>query len=163
MADSSAAARTAGAPVITTTVKLVGSKDATPQGFEHGPTKLASALTTQVEEKFAAFVQSGTVSLYRVPDTKKIDAKTRFIENKHDAQTNFGAMLVDTEETLSANSFLLAIGILHSNAPAAAPSSAPGQCPHSMVFPSVARSSLTWSRCFVAPLYRGRKRWGERW
>ena len=32
------------------------------------------------------------------------------------------------------------------------PSSATGKCPHSIVFPSVARSSLTWSRCFVCPL-----------
>jgi hypothetical protein len=34
----------------------------------------------------------------------------------------------------------------------AASSSATGKCPHSIVFPSVARSSLTWSRCFVSPL-----------
>ncbi len=33
-----------------------------------------------------------------------------------------------------------------------APSSTTGKCPHSIVFPSVARSSLTWSRCFVSPV-----------
>jgi hypothetical protein len=32
------------------------------------------------------------------------------------------------------------------------PSSTTGKCPHSIVFPSVARSSLTCSRCFVSPV-----------
>jgi hypothetical protein len=31
-------------------------------------------------------------------------------------------------------------------------SSTTGKCPHSIVFPSVVRSSLTWSLCFVSPL-----------
>ncbi len=31
-------------------------------------------------------------------------------------------------------------------------SSTTGKCPHSIVFPSIARSSLTWSQCFVSPL-----------
>ncbi len=43
---------------------------------------------------------------------------------------------------------LIAIG---REKPAAAPPSTTGKCPHSIIAPSVARSSLTWSRCFVSP------------
>ena len=52
------------------------------------------------------------------------------------------------EPVVSPGDWLLAVGTLKS----AAPSSATGKYPHSIVFPSVARSSLTWSRCFVSPL-----------
>jgi hypothetical protein len=47
---------------------------------------------------------------------------------------------------------LIAIG---REKPAAAPSSTTGKCPHSFVFPSVARSSLTWCRALCLRCCRG--------
>ena len=146
--NSAAAASTAAVPAkITTTVKLVGVKGAAPTGFEHDYGDTVGVLAGMIGAQWKHFVQSGTVHLHEVPDSKKRAAKSAFIRNEEDARTNYGAGdAIDPEESLTANSFLLAIGNL---TPAAAPPAASGTCPHSIVFPSVARSSLTWSRCLT--------------
>jgi hypothetical protein len=130
----------------TAIIKLVGVPGAAPTGFKHVCGESAGVLAGLVGDKFMRFVNPGTVSLYRVADDKKNDAKIAYIKDEKDAIETFGATLVDAEEGLAANSWLLAIGTLTT------PPSAQGKCPHSIVFPSVARSSLTWSLCFVSPL-----------
>jgi hypothetical protein len=132
----------------TAIVKLVGVPGAAPTGFKHVRGELAGVLADMVGTKFMHLVTVGTVSLYRVTDEKKEAAETAFIKDEADAKAKYGATRVKAEEALTANSWLLAVGTLQQ----AAPSSTTGKCPHIIVVPTVARSSLTWSRCFVCPL-----------
>ncbi len=53
---------------------------------------------------------------------------------------------LDGSHVIEEGSLLLVIGREET-----APPSTTGKCPHSIVAPSVARSSLMWSRCFVSP------------
>jgi hypothetical protein len=138
---SAAAASATALPKVTTTVKLIGIAGAAPTGFKLDYGDTVGVLAGLVGDKFNHFVYPGTVHLYQVPDSKRDAALFAFIKDAEDARTNYGVGdPIKPDVTLTANSFLLAIGNL---TPAAAPSSATGKCPHSIVFPSVARSSLT--------------------
>ncbi len=142
MAESSAAAAsTAGVPSeVTVSLRIAGRGSAAQ--FE-GPTDVGLFLNAVVDAKAGLF--RDFLRAYRVP--REI-AKLRATEKADtDAKAEeVGELLVPSVDTISANDYILLVQVQPP-----APSSATGKCPYSIVFPSVARSSLTWSRCFVSP------------
>jgi hypothetical protein len=168
MAHSSAAASTAAstAPGQTETaaapstawvrplVKLVGA----------GGTFLSFPLPLEEELKnprdYSLFVSAYAAAKKLDPDSvifyqlKFPEDNTRaeeYLLKAEACETPVAAATYPRTRNITSGSYLLAVGRLKSDAQPPAPSSTTGKCPRSIVFPSVARSSLTWSRCFVSP------------
>jgi hypothetical protein len=137
-------------------VKLVGVPGAAPTGFVHARGALAGVLAGMVGDRFSHCLVPGTIKLHVVKEGMVAKAEDEdFTENE---LATYAERKLRSTDVLSADSFLLAVGTLQQ----AEPPSAQGKWPHSIVFPSVARSSLTWSLCFMCPLCgclcRGRQR-----
>jgi hypothetical protein len=117
--------------------------------FESLPT--ASSFASEVEPDVRAsvlFFRLETINKDAIARAEKIRAEA--LAALYDGTTtaeDLGVRLIQlgSDDEVKPDQYLLALV-------EAAPSSATGKCPHSIGFPSVARSSLTWSRCFVCPL-----------
>jgi hypothetical protein len=160
MAESSAAAAsTAAVPSeVTVPLKVKWGGGGVAQTMKLSPTLTVGDLATKVVAYFD--LQPRSLALFVFYDEEqKSRARTAAIMTADAAIALGGKELRNDEVLIGAigATWLLAVGT-----PQAAPSSTTGKCAHSIVFPSVARSSLTWScalcvRCVVA-LCRGRKR-----
>ncbi len=141
MAESSAAAAsTAASTAASAKVWLRIAGQGSAAQFE-GPTNVGLFLNAVVDAKHGLF--RDFLRAYRVPEAHEAAAEAA--KNETDAE-KAGTPLLPKSDRLNANDYILLVQLQQ-----AAPSSATGKCPYSIVFPSVARSSLTWSRCFVSP------------
>jgi hypothetical protein len=139
--SSSSAASAASVEQVKVWLRIAGQGSAAQ--FE-GPTNVGLFLNAVVDAKSGLF--RDFLRAYRVP---REPAKHRAAETADTdaAAKEVGEQLVPTLDTITANDYILVVQLQQ-----AAPSSTTGKCPNSIVLPSVARSSLTWSLCFVAPL-----------
>jgi hypothetical protein len=143
MAESSAAAAsTAAVPgEVTVSLRIAGRGSAAQ--FE-GPTNVGLFLNAVVDAKPGLF--RDFLRAYRVPCTREKLAIAETAKSEADAE-RAGELLLPRVDAIAAGDYILVVLLQQ-----AAPSSTTGKCPHSIVFPSVARSSLTWSLCFMCPL-----------
>jgi hypothetical protein len=113
----------------------------------NGPTDVEQFLDELVEHPDYQSLHRRFLRAYRVP--REI-AKLRAAEKADtDAKAEeVGELLVPSVDTISAGDYILVVQLQQ-----AAPSSTTGKCPHSIVFPSVARSSL----CVSAVLLQAQK------
>ncbi len=133
----------------------------TAASFE-GPSNVEQFLDELVKHpEYHTNLQRCLVRAYRVPCTREKLTIAETAKSEADAE-RAGELLLPRVDAIAAGDYILVVLLQR-----AAPPSTTGTCLHSIVFPSVARSSLTWScalcvRCVVA-LCRGRKRWWRRW
>jgi hypothetical protein len=94
----------------------------------------------------ACSLLEGSVVFYALSKEEAVAAATAPDSDKAEQELMVGQRRQVAGDDLVPGSYLLAEGT------PTPPPSTTGKCPHSIVFPPVARSSLTWSRCFVSPL-----------
>ena len=154
MAQSSeAAASTAAVPEITLTVWAVG-EDVTAEGFTITKGKTISTRVKEIAKMFEPAARK--LAFYRVSQKDMQNIAKRI---KTESQFTKPELEIDALTDLTEDTWVLAV--------AERKVSATGKCPHSIVFPSVVRSLLTWSRALCVRccgcLCRGRQRRRGRW
>jgi hypothetical protein len=137
MADSSSGSPAASVHAVKVSLRIAGWGSAST--FD-GPTNVKDFLDALANHPdYRSHLRRPFLRAYRVP---REPAKLRAAEKADtDAKAEqVGEMLVPSVDTIKAGDYILVVLLQQ-----AAPSSTTGKCLHSIAFPSVARSSLTWS------------------